>query len=74
VIAGGVAAFFATERNREVVEKLRAAGVDLGRVEVPTEPQVLAGMVGRRDRTLEGHSRTGQRTPSRRAGARRPGA
>jgi hypothetical protein len=44
VIAGGVAAFFATERNREVGREAAGGGVDLGRVEVPTEPQVLAGM------------------------------
>ncbi|MEX2658548.1 MAG: NAD-dependent DNA ligase LigA [Acidimicrobiales bacterium] len=74
VIAQSVAAFFATERNLEVVEKLRAAGVDLGRVEEPTEPQVLAGLSVVVTGTLEGHSREGAEEAIKARGGKAPGS
>lgn len=74
IIASSVAAFFATERNREVVEKLRAAGVDLGRVEAPSEPQVLAGLSIVVTGTLEGHSREGAEEAIKARGGKAPGS
>ncbi|MDQ3980127.1 MAG: NAD-dependent DNA ligase LigA [Actinomycetota bacterium] len=44
-IAHSVAAFFALERNREVVEKLRRAGVNFAGPLGPDGPQTLAGKV-----------------------------
>jgi DNA ligase (NAD+) len=56
-IAASVHEFFAAEPNRAVVEKLRAAGLDFGKVEQPSEPQVLTGMSIVVTGTLEGWSR-----------------
>ena len=43
IIAASVHRWFDDPRNQPLVDKLRAAGVDLGRVEVSRVPQVLAG-------------------------------
>ncbi len=44
-IAGSIAAFFRQDRNRQIVEKLRAAGVALSRGETqPASGQPLAGL------------------------------
>jgi DNA ligase (NAD+) len=56
-IAASVRSWFDDPANRAVVEKLRAAGVDFGRVEAPTAPQVLVGMSIVVTGTLEGFSR-----------------
>ncbi len=74
IIARSVSAFFANERNRAVVEKLRAAGVDLGRVEAPTEPQVLTGLSIVVTGTLEGHSRDGAEEAIEARGGKAPGS
>ena len=74
IIARSVSAFFANERNREVVEKLRSAGVDLGRVEEPTEPQVLVGLSVVVTGTLEGHSREGAEEAIKARGGKAPGS
>jgi DNA ligase (NAD+) len=74
IIARSVAAFFATARNREVVEKLRAAGVDLGRVEQPSEPQVLVGQSIVVTGTLSGHSREGAEEAIKARGGKAPGS
>ena len=74
IIARSVSAFFANERNRAVVEKLRVAGVDLGRVEAPTEPQVLAGLSIVVTGTLEGHSREGAEEAIKARGGKAPGS
>jgi DNA ligase (NAD+) len=58
-IASSVHEFFANDRNRRVIEKLRAAGVDFGNVEQPTEPQTLQGRSIVVTGTLEGFSREG---------------
>jgi DNA ligase (NAD+) len=74
VIAASVAEFFSLARNREVVEKLRAAGVDLGRIEEPTEPQVLAGRSVVVTGTLEGFSREEAEAAVEARGGRSPGS
>ena len=74
IIARSVSAFFANERNRAVVEKLRAAGVDLGRVEEATEPQVLVGISIVVTGTLERHSREGAEEAIKARGGKAPGS
>lgn len=44
VIAESVRAWFARERNRQMIEKLRRAGVEFGNVERSLAPQILTGM------------------------------
>ncbi|MGI9120191.1 MAG: NAD-dependent DNA ligase LigA [Acidimicrobiales bacterium] len=74
VIAASVAGFFALERNREVVEKLRVAGVDFGRVEAPTLPQLLAGRSVVVTGTLPGYSREAAEEAILARGGRAPGS
>ena len=74
VIAASVAGFFALDRNREVVDKLRAAGVDFGRVEVPALPQVLAGRSIVVTGTLEAYSREAAADAITARGGRAPGS
>ncbi len=74
VIAASVAGFFALERNREVVEKLRVAGVDFGRVEAPTLPQLLAGCSVVVTGTLPGYSREAAEEAILARGGRAPGS
>ncbi len=74
VIARSVAQFFALPRNRALVEKLRAGGVDFGRVEVPAEPQVLGGMSIVVTGTLQHHSREGAEEAITARGGKAPGS
>ncbi|MCB0985685.1 MAG: hypothetical protein KDB06_13635, partial [Ilumatobacter sp.] len=74
VIAGSIVRWFAKQPNRAMVEKLRAAGVDFGRVEVSVAPQVLTGKAVVVTGTLEGFTRERPRRPSRNAAARAPAA
>jgi DNA ligase (NAD+) len=73
-IAASVAEFFALPRNLEVVEKLRAAGVDLGKVETPSLPQVLAGSSVVVTGTLEGMSREVAEEAVKARGGKAPGS
>src|SRR5262249_21711939 len=54
VIAASVVEWFADARHRDMVERLRAAGVDFGHIEVSRLPQVLAGKAVVVTGTLEG--------------------
>jgi DNA ligase (NAD+) len=74
VIAASVAGFFALERNREVVGKLRSAGVDFGRVEVPALPQVLAGRSVVVTGTLADYSREAAEEAIKARGGKSPGS
>jgi len=74
VIAASVAGFFALERNREVVDKLRRAGVDFGRVVAPTLPQVLAGRSVVVTGTLPGYSREAAEEAIKARGGKAPGS
>src|SRR5690606_25872618 len=56
-IAQSVHEFFASERNRHVLDKLRAAGLNLSGPAAPETPQVLEGMSIVVTGTLEGYSR-----------------
>jgi DNA ligase (NAD+) len=73
-IAASVAEFFSLPRNLEVVEKLRAAGVDLGKVEEPSAPQVLVGSSVVVTGTLEGMSRELAEEAVKARGGKAPGS
>jgi DNA ligase (NAD+) len=73
-IAQSIRTWFDEARNREVVEKLRAAGVDFGKVEVSFLPQVLAGKAVVVTGTLEGFSREGAEEAVKSRGGKSPGS
>ncbi|HET7721018.1 MAG TPA: BRCT domain-containing protein, partial [Acidimicrobiales bacterium] len=73
-IAASVRSWFDEDANRQVIEKLRAAGVDFGRVEVPTAPQVLVGMSIVVTGTLEGFSRDEAEAAILERGGKSPGS
>jgi DNA ligase (NAD+) len=73
-IAGSVHEFFATESNREVIEKLRSAGLNLQGPTAPDVPQVLAGMSIVVTGTLEGFSREGAEEAITSRGGKSPGS
>ncbi|MDY7100903.1 MAG: NAD-dependent DNA ligase LigA [Actinomycetota bacterium] len=57
IIAQSVAAFFRKDRNREVIERLKAAGVNIVGPAAPSLPQTLAGMSVVVTGTLENFTR-----------------
>ena len=73
-IAASVHAFFANERNRAVIEKLRAAGVSFQGPPPPEEEQTLAGMSIVVTGTLEGYSREAAEEAITRRGGKSPGS
>ena len=57
-----------------IVGKLRAAGVDFGRVEVSTEPQTLVGKAVVVTGTLSGYSREAAEQAIKSRGGKSPGS
>ncbi|MEY2437100.1 MAG: ligase [Acidimicrobiaceae bacterium] len=74
VIAESIHEWFEDERHREVIDKLRRAGVDFGRVEEPTAPQVLVGKSIVVTGTLEGWSREAAEEAIVERGGKAPGS
>jgi DNA ligase (NAD+) len=74
VIAASVHQFFALDRNRDVVERLRAAGVNFQGPEAPSVPQVLAGASIVVTGTLEGWSREVAEEAIKARGGKAPGS
>jgi DNA ligase (NAD+) len=74
VIAGSIVRWFAVPANRTFVEKLRAAGVEFGRVEVSRVAQVLAGKAVVVTGTLEGWSREEAEQAIKDRGGKSPGS
>lgn len=74
VIAESIATWFSNTSNMKVVEKLRAAGVDFGRVERSDEPQTLAGKAVVVTGSLENYSRDGAEEAIKRRGGKSPGS
>jgi DNA ligase (NAD+) len=74
LIAGNVHSFFANPRNRAVIEKLRAAGVNLTGPELPTAPQVLGGMSIVVTGSLDGWSREAAEEAIVSRGGKSPGS
>jgi DNA ligase (NAD+) len=73
-IAASVCEFFANERNRAVIEKLRAAGVNFEGPAAPAEEQTLVGMSIVVTGTLEGWSREAAEEAITRRGGKSPGS
>jgi DNA ligase (NAD+) len=74
VIAGSIARWYEKEANKQFVEKLRAAGVDFGRVEVSRLAPVLAGKAVVVTGTLERHSREEAEAAVKARGGKSPGS
>ena len=73
-IAMSVMSWFAVPENRAIIEKLRTAGVDFGRVDVSTEPQTLVGKAVVVTGTLAGFSREEAEQAIKRRGGKSPGS
>jgi DNA ligase (NAD+) len=74
VIAESITTWFANESNRAFVDKLRRAGVDFGRVEVSSLPQVLDGKAVVVSGTLAGFDRDGAERAIKDRGGKSPGS
>ena len=74
VIAASIRRWFDREANRTLIEALRTAGVDFGRVEVSRAPQVLAGRAVVVTGTLEGFSREQAEAAIKDGGGKSPGS
>jgi DNA ligase (NAD+) len=74
VIAASIVSWFAVPENTAIIDKLRSAGVDFGRVEVSTEPQVLVGKAVVVTGTLAGYSREGAEQAIKARGGKSPGS
>ncbi|MEM7273229.1 MAG: NAD-dependent DNA ligase LigA [Actinomycetota bacterium] len=73
-IADSVARYMATPEARQLVEKFRAAGVNLDGPEVSTVAPVLAGMSIVVTGTLDGYSRDGAADAIKSRGGKNPGS
>jgi DNA ligase (NAD+) len=73
-IAASIVRWFGREANRAFVEKLRAAGVDFGRVEVSTLAPTLAGKAVVVTGTLDGFSREEAEAAIKDRGGKSPGS
>ena len=74
VIAGSVHEFFQQEANLELIERLRAAGVNFEGPKASTLPQTLAGMSIVVTGTLENFSREGAEEAVKERGGKSPGS
>lgn len=74
VIARSVVDFFSVEATTSLVDRLRTAGVEMGRVDAPSVPQVLVGQSIVVTGTLEGFSRDEAEEAIKSRGGRSPGS
>jgi len=74
IIAQSVHGFFADEANRSLVERLRAAGVNVTGPAAPSVPQTLEGRTVVVTGTLEGFSRDGAEEAITSRGGKSPGS
>lgn len=74
VIAASIASWFAAPSNAAVIEKLRAAGVAFGVVEVSDLPQVLVGKAVVVTGTLANYSRDAAEVAIKSRGGKSPGS
>ncbi len=73
-IATSIHEFFASDRNREVIAKLRAAGLNFAGPAAPDLPQTLAGMSVVVTGTLDGWSREAAEEAIKARGGKAPGS
>ena len=74
VIAASINSWFSAPDNIAIIEKLRAAAVEFGRVEISTEPQTLVGKAVVVTGTLSGYSREGAEEAIKSRGGKSPGS
>jgi len=74
IIAASIVSWFAADANRQLVEKLRAAGVEFGKVEVSRLPQNLVGKAVVVTGTLAGYSRESAEAAIKDRGGKSPGS
>jgi DNA ligase (NAD+) len=74
VIAESISSWFAQPGNKNIIEKLRAAGVDFGRVEKSDAPQTLVGKAVVVTGTLANFSREGAEAAIKSRGGKSPGS
>ena len=74
VIAESIVSWFSADTNMKVIEKLRTAGVDFGRVEISDEPQTLVGKAVVVTGSLENYSREGAEEAIKKRGGKSPGS
>lgn len=74
VIATSIARWFAKDENQQMIDKLRRAGVEFGRVEVSRLPQVLAGKAVVVTGTLASFSRDDAEAAIKGRGGKSPGS
>ena len=74
VIATSIATWFTKPENMTIISKLRAAGVEFGRVEVSNEPQTLVGKAVVVTGTLANYSREGAEMAIKSRGGKSPGS
>jgi DNA ligase (NAD+) len=74
IIAASIVRWFAQPANREMIEKLRVAGVEFGNVEVSRLPQLLAGKAVVVTGSLEGFTRDEAEAAIKGRGGKSPGS
>ena len=74
VIAQSVSSWFTKVENKAIVDKLRSAGVDFGRVERSSETQTLVGKAVVVTGTLANYSRDGAEDAIKSRGGKSPGS
>ncbi|HEY8093436.1 MAG TPA: NAD-dependent DNA ligase LigA, partial [Acidimicrobiales bacterium] len=74
VIATSIIQWFSDQGNRDMVERLRSAGVEFGHVEVSRLAQVLAGKAVVVTGSLEGFTREGAEMAIKDRGGKSPGS
>jgi DNA ligase (NAD+) len=74
VIAASISSWFSQPENTVVIEKLRLAGVEFGRVEKSDAPQTLVGKAIVVTGTLVNYSREGAEVAIKSRGGKSPGS
>ncbi len=74
VIGASVQSFFASDTNRRLVERLRAAGLNFEGPDAPELPQILQGLTVVVTGTLEGWSREAAEEAIKSRGGKSPGS
>ena len=74
LIAASIASWFSISENQSIIQKLRDASVDFGRVEVSTLPHTLSGKAVVVTGTLTNYSREGAENAIKARGGKSPGS
>ena len=74
VIAASIASWFSISENQSIIQKLRDASVEFGRVEVSTLPHTLSGKAVVVTGTLTNYSREGAENAIKARGGKSPGS